>query len=527
MSLLHRIAAGAILARSNITPFERPDRLPRAMLAMAPWGTSLAGSVAAAAARYPDRVAIVDDAGPVTYGAMWQRATSVAAGLSDRGIGPDTTVGILARNHRGFVEWLVGASATGANVVLMNTGFAGPQLADVVEHEGVSLVIHDDEFADVVASSDVPALDESAMGAMAADGRSVGARRHQGRLVILTSGTTGRPKGAARRSDSGAIEGMAALLERIPLRLGDTQVVAAPLFHGWGLVHLILGIGRCATTVLARRFDPGATLRATSEHDADVLVVVPVMLTRILALDPSELVAAPTPRLRVIASSGSALGGALATAVLDRFGPVLYNLFGSTEVAVATIATPDDLRSAPATAGRVAFGIRVEILDPAGRPVPNGTIGRIFVGGSMRFEGYTSGGGKEVERDLLSTGDLGWFDHRGLLFVEGREDDMIVSGGENVFPTEVEELLGDHPGVAEVAIVGVPDDEFGQVLAAHVVPLDGADLTADEVRRHVRDHLARHKVPRHVEMHRELPRNETGKVLRRTLADSRAPEAPR
>jgi fatty-acyl-CoA synthase len=382
--------------------------------------------------------------------------------------------------------------------------------------------MHDDEFSDIVAGADAQTFDESAMAALASSSVLASPRREQGRMVILTSGTTGQPKGAARRSDPAAIEGVAAVLERIPFRLGDTQVIAAPLFHGWGLTNLLLGLGRCTTNVLSRRFDAEATLRATSAHGAQVLVVVPVMLSRILALDAQVLVSAPTPELRVIASSGSALGSRLATAALERFGPVLYNLYGSTEVAVATIATPADLLDAPATAGRVAFGVRVEILDAHDAVVPDGTIGRVFVGGSMRFEGYTNGGSKEERRGLLSSGDLGCF-RDGLLFVEGREDDMIVSGGENVFPGEVEELLSNHPSVAEVAVVGVADDEFGQVLAAFVVRRAGAKLSTDGVRAHVRDQLARHKVPRRVEFLDELPRNTTGKILRRALVDQVSP----
>ena len=367
MTLLRRMVAGAIVARSNLSPFERPDRLPRAMLAMAPWGASVAGAMAAAAGRYPDRVAVHDDDGPVTYAAMWSRARRTAAGLSAAGVGPGTRVGLLCRNHRGFIEWLVAASAVGADVVFLNTGFAAPQLADVVVHEGIDHVIHDDEFAGVAAGCGATTHDEAAMCAFAATVGRLTPQRHQGRMVILTSGTTGRPKGATRRNDPAAIEGVAALFERVPLELGDTQVLAAPLFHAWGLTHLMLGLARCTTTVLARRFDAEATLRATSRHRADVLVVVPVMLHRIVALPPEVLVQWPTPALRVIASSGSALGSRLTTEVLDRFGPVLYNLYGSTEVAVATIATPDDLRRAPATAGRVAFGVRVEVLDAAGR----------------------------------------------------------------------------------------------------------------------------------------------------------------
>ena len=519
MSVLRRVTAGAIVLRSSTVAFERPDRLPKALLAMAPWGASLAGGMAAAAARYPGREAVIDDEGPLTYRDLWQHSRSVARALVARGIGPDVRVGLMCRNHRGFVEWLVAVAATGADVVLLNTGFARPQLADVVVGERIGFVIHDDEFTDVVDGCQAQCFDEATMSDMGLAGGSLRPRTAHGSIVILTSGTTGRPKGAARRSDPAAIEGVAALLQKLPYRLGDVQVIAAPLFHAWGLTNLLLGVSRCTTNVLARRFDPGQTLAATAAHRADVLVVVPVMLARILALSPEILVQSPTPGLRVIASSGSAPGSRLVEEALNRFGPVLYNLYGSTEVAVATIATPADLRRAPSTAGRVAFGVRVEILDAAGQPVAEGAVGRVFVGGAMRFDGYTTGGGKEKVRGLLSSGDLGHFED-GLLFVEGREDDMIVSGGENVFPAEVEELLSRHPGIAEAAVVGVPDNEFGQVLAAFVVCRHGATLTVEEVRNHVRTHLARYKVPRQVKFLDELPRNPTGKVLRRVLATS-------
>ena len=249
-------------------------------------------------------------------------------------------------------------------------------------------------------------------------------------------------------------------------------------------------------------------------------MVVPVMLSRILALPAAVLDGVTTPDLRVIASSGSALGSRLTTEVLDRFGPVLYNLYGSTEVAIATVATPADLRQAPSTAGRVAFGVQVEILDDHGELLPTGSTGRVFVGGSMRFEGYTTGGGKEERHGLLSSGDLGHFDDAGLLFVDGRDDDMIVSGGENVFPIEVEELLGQHPDISEVAVVGVPDDRFGQALVAFVSHAPVQTSRPVTCGRHVRDHLARHKVPRQVEFIAELPRNTTGKILRRSLIDA-------
>ncbi len=517
MSFGSKVKSGAAIARSMMTPLERPDRLPRALAAMAPWGSSVAGLVAGGAARYPERAAIVDDDGTTTYRELWRRTQAIATGLTTRGVGPGARVGLLARNRSGFVEAMAAVAATGADLVLLNTGFAGPQLADVVDTEQIGTVIHDDEFADAVANCGAVLIDEAALEALATSG-TVSPPAQAGAVVILTSGTTGRPKGAARRSDPGAIEGVGAVLERIPLRLGDTQVVAAPLFHAWGLSHALLGLSRCATNVLSRRFDPARTLAAVSAHDADVLVVVPVMLSRMLGLDPSVLSAHRTPALRVIASSGSAISGQVVTRALDHFGPVLYNLYGSTEVAVATIATPDDLRAHPTTAGRIALGVDVAILDADGIPVAPGDIGRVFVGSSSSFEGYTNGGDKERVRGMLSSGDMGRFEGD-LLFVEGRDDDMIVSGGENVFPAEVEELLLAHPAIADAVVVGRPDDEFGQILAAFIFKQDGAKLSKKAVREHVKARLARHKVPRDVTFLDELPRNGTGKLLRRDLTD--------
>jgi fatty-acyl-CoA synthase len=279
-----------------------------------------------------------------------------------------------------------------------------------------------------------------------------------------------------------------------------------------------MGLGRNATLVVSRRFDAQATLEVVDRHRARVLVVVPVMLQRMLALGPDELVRVDTSTLEVIASSGSALGGRLATEILNRFGPVLYNIYGSTEVAAAAIATPSDLRRAPTTVGRPAPGVEVELLDDAGQPVETGQVGRVFVGSSARFDGYTSGGGKESQHGLLSSGDVGHFDADGRLYIDGRDDDMIVSGGENLYPSEVEELLTQHPAVAEVAVIGVADEEFGQALAAFVVVRPGQALTVDDIRQHVRTRLARYKVPRRVTFLDELPRNATGKVLKRALA---------
>ncbi|MFK8023002.1 MAG: AMP-binding protein, partial [Ilumatobacter sp.] len=246
-----------------------------------------------------------------------------------------------------------------------------------------------------------------------------------------------------------------------------------------------------------------------------VLAVVPAILQRLLAspnFDDTDL-----SGLRIVASSGSALPVPVVTDWLERGGSNLYNLYGSTEVGQATLASPDDLLADPSTAGRVISGSVVAILDDDGSEVASGDIGRVFVGNENQFEQYTGGGGKEIVDGLMSTGDVGYVRDDGLLFITGRADDMIVSGGENVFPQEVEDLLLGHPDVEDAAVVGVDDESLGQRLVAHLVVRDGATLSAATVKKYVSKTLARHKTPRDVHFLDELPRTATGKLRRNQL----------
>jgi fatty-acyl-CoA synthase len=282
----------------------------------------------------------------------------------------------------------------------------------------------------------------------------------------------------------------------------------------------MLAVAFGSTVISGRRFDPEQTLAQMAEHRATTLAVVPVMLQRILALGEETLTRHDASALRIIFCGGAQLEAELARQAMDAFGDVLYNLYGSTEAAYASIATPEDLRAAPGCAGRPPFGTTIRLYDDAGKPVTGASAtGRIFVGNRFQFEGYTGGGGKEMIDGLMSTGDVGHFDSAGRLFVDGRDDEMIVSGGENVFPREVEELLITHDAVAEAAAIGVPDPDFGQALRAFVVRREGRELDEDEVKAFVKENLARYKVPRQVVFIDELPRNPTGKVLKRELAE--------
>ncbi len=520
------------LARAGMIRPERPDRLVRGLDALRRWGPTIAGGYAAAAARRPDATALIDELGPLRFAEVERRANAVARGLAAAGVGPGDGVAILARNHRGFIDATAGAAKLGANALFLNTMFATPQITDVCEREQPVAIIHDEEFRELVAPAcegrlrfvawaDEPDPDgaptlEDLIGRH--DGAPLEPPPEPGRVVILTSGTTGTPKGAQRKQPD-SVAPIAALLDAIPLRAGGTTVIAAPMFHSWGMAHFLIGLSLGSTLVLRRRFDPEDALADIAYNQATALAVVPVMLQRIMELPGEALHGHDASSLEVIAVSGSALPGELALHVMDRFGPVLYNLYGSTEVAWATIAGPEDLRTAPGTAGRAPHGTVVRLLSDDGREVPQGTTGRIFVGNDMAFDGYTGGGGKEIIAGLMSTGDVGHMDQEGRLFVDGRDDEMIVSGGENVFPREVEDLLADHPDVVEAGVVGVPDDEWGERLRAVVVLAPGATADTAELQGYVKQNLARYKVPREVLFADELPRNATGKVLKRVLAD--------
>jgi fatty-acyl-CoA synthase len=494
----------ALVDAGIVTP--RVDRMAVKALALRTYGAVPAAGLVAAARSYPDRPYVIDEERTLTFDAVDRRTNAIARGMHAAGVREGHAVGILCRNGHAFVEAVHACSKLGATILFLNTDFAGPQLAGVLEREGAWALISDAEFDALLEPevlkgrrwvghrepgepSDTPAL-ESLVRRHA--GAPVDAPRGPGRLVILTSGTTGVPKGASR---TGApLPAVVGILDRLPYRAGQVHHVVAPLFHGWGLLNFTLGLALPTTIVLRRRFDPEETLRVMADHRVAAAPMVPTMLQRIMELPAETLAAYDLSHLRAIPLSGSAIPGDLAVRAMDALGDVVFNFYGSTETGWASIATPEDLRAAPGTAGRPPLGTDVVLLDDRDRPVARGETGRIFVASQLRMDGYTDPSlAKAVVDGRMSTGDVGHFDADGRLFVDGRDDDMIVSGGENVFPREVEDLLASRSDVAEVAVVGVDDERFGKRLRAYVVPARDAALDADAVRRHVRANLARYR----------------------------------
>ena len=516
----------AAMARAGAIGLSSPRESLACLRALKDYGP-FGAAARIAALRHGERTAIVDDGGELSYARFDELINRLANALRARGLAPGASVGILCRNHRWPLAVAFGASRAGLRGIWLNTSFSARQAREVARREGVELLVHDDEFAELVAGFEprfgrlqVVLENPSAceLEALAADAAPVlpPPPRRPGRIVLLTSGTSGTPKGAPRPEPRGFVL-PGSVLERMPMRTLDTAAIAPPLFHGTGLLIGVIAISLANRTILRRRFDPAVLLDDLERYRVNTVCMVPVMLQRLLALGEEQIRRRDLSALRIIFCAGSQLPGEVALRAMDLFGEVLYNLYGSTEVAVVTLAGPREIRAAPTSVGRPALGVRVKLLDEQGREVPPGQPGRIFVGTTSPFEGYTGGGSREMVDGLLATGDIGHFDGQGRLYIDGRDDEMIVSGGENVFPSEVEELLLTHPAIADAAAVGVDDEEFGQRLRAFVVLRDGQRLSEDEVKRFVRENLARFKVPREVVFLDELPRNPTGKVLKREL----------
>ena len=523
------------MARAGVIAPMRPDKYLRIVSAMQRENMAITSGFAAAAQRCPDRAGLVDELGILTWRQIDRRADALAAALQALPGGQPEGIGLMARNHRGFVDALIAANRIGADVLLLNTSFAGPAMAEVLEREGEGksvAVIYDEEFTEVVdravsgrpdtarivAWTDGPVNYPTVERLIAEHGdREPQRASTKGRVILLTSGTTGTPKGASHSGGDPSV--LKSILDRTPWRTEQPVVVVAPMFHAWGFSQLAFAASMSCTIITRRKFDPEATLELIDRHRATGLCVVPVMFDRIMEL-PAEVLDRYSGRsLRFAAASGSRMRPDVVIAFMDRFGDVIYNNYNATEAGMIATATPRDLRAAPDTAGRPAEGTEIRILDAELNELPVGEVGSIYVRNSTQFDGYTSGQTKEFHEGFMCSGDVGYVDDAGRLFVVGRDDEMIVSGGENVYPIEVEKTLAAHDDVAEAAVLGVDDEKFGQRLEAFVVLRPGAAATPDELKQHVREHLANFKVPRAITVLDELPRGTTGKISRKELQD--------
>jgi acyl-CoA synthetase (AMP-forming)/AMP-acid ligase II len=512
------VTAVRALVRSGMLGPPGPAAVVRLLREVRRGGTNPYTLLAVAAARWPNRAAIIDDDGVLSYRELQSATESLARQLVRQGVEPGQAVGILCRNGRGFVQGVFAAALVGVDVVLVNTDFRTDALAAALSSHDIKTMISDSELAERVHAANESAMVVDPATATTGDGGHRPDVAAAGRIVLLTSGTTGKPKGVPRSPHMRSAVGVwVTILDRTRLRTGSRVSVAMPMFHGLGLGMMMLTVGLGGTMLTHRHFDAEAALAQASLHHADAFTAVPVVLARILDLPHAVRARNPVPSLRVVMSSGDRLDPSLGRRFMDTYGDILYNGYGSTEVGIGALATPTDLRDAPETVGKPVAGCPVRVFDENDKPVGPGVTGRVFVGGELAAEGYTGGGAKAAVDNMTSTGDMGYLDEAGRLYIVGREDDMIISGGENVYPRAVENALAEHPDVADNAVIGVPDERFGHRLAAFVVLASDSNVDETALREYLHDKVSRFEQPRDIRIVSSLPRNPAGKVIRKEL----------
>ncbi len=510
-------AARTLLRTRLLTP-SAPAALFRLVREARRGGQNPFTLLAVTAARWPNRIALIDDDGIFSYRDLRSRTESLAHELYRQGIGPGHAVGILCRNGHGFIEAMFAAALVGADVVPLNTDFRTDALIAVVSAHQITMIICEQESAEQAraAGEAITIIDPATVTTREHDPRPQVAA--PGRVIILTAGTTGTPKGVPRVSHIGSTLSLAmTLLDLTGLRSGSRSSVAVPMFHAFGLGMLMLTMALGGTILTHRRFDAEAAVVQASLYRADAFTTVPVMLARILDLPGAVRARNPVPSLRAVISIGARLDPSLARRFMDTYGDILYNGYGSSEVGIAAFATPADLRAAPETVGRLVPGCPVGIFDANGRPVGPHVIGRVFVGGELTFDAYTGGGTKDVIDNMTSSGDMGYFDEAGRLFIVGREDDMIISGGENVYPRAVENALAEHRMSSTTPSSVSPTSSSGNDSPRSLSSRPNSDIDEEAIRQYLKDRVSRAEQPRDIHIVTAIPRSPVGKVLRKEL----------
>jgi acyl-CoA synthetase (AMP-forming)/AMP-acid ligase II len=434
---------------------------------------------------------------------------------------PGDRVATLLRNGREAVEALIACQKRGYEVAPLNTWAKPKELRTILERSEPATLIFDPKHEDQVRETlgEDPAakgcVDYESLIADQPDSQPFpfGARGSQ-KILIHTSGTTGKPKAASRSANARATLAFLQVLTVVPYQADDVIVCPAPLFHSFGLLTLTIQMAIGATIVLPEKFDPTGTLELIEQHHATAASLVPVMIRRILALSDEEK-KRDLSSLRILLASGSAMSPEMRRETMELFGDVLFDLYGSTEAGWVAIATPEDIRGNGQTLGKPVPGVDVAVYSEDQKRLERGEHGELYINSDMVFEGYASGEETKEVDGFLSIGDLGYLDEEGRLFVEGRGDDMVVIGGENVYPVEIEEVIDGIDGVEDVAVVGMKDEEYGEVLAAFVV----GSVEPDTVKQTCKKELASFKVPKVVEVVDDLPRTSTGKVQKKELLE--------
>jgi fatty-acyl-CoA synthase len=499
----------------------------------------------------PSKPALIWRGHTTSWAELDERIDRLAAGLARRGLGRKKSFILMMRNRQELVELGAAAARVGAAAVSVSWRSTPQELVYFARHSGAQGIVTEPDLLATLervegelapellqnvlvtgnAASNSGAVRAAALDTLFEDpaprqGGLAPANDDDAAVVIYTSGTTGKQKGAVRKFPKDTLLAAFRFINETPLRVDDVHLVACPLYHSTAFGFMALSAVLGQTVVLMDHFEPEAFLAMIEQHGITTTAVVPTMLHRVLELPRATRSKYDTRSLRAVFSGGAPLPAPLATDFMDELGDVLFNFYGATETGLVTLAKPADLRAAPGTIGKALPGNEIRLLKdtPEGArvEVAPGEVGELYVKNDMLVAGYhdDEAATKQSMIDgFFSVGDLARRDAAGYYFLEGRKRDMIISGGVNVYPAEVESVLEQHPEIAEAAVVGVPDREWGERVRAFVVRKRGSTMDQAALASFVRERLAGPKVPRDYVFIDVLPRNPTGKVLKRDLRE--------
>ncbi len=479
-------------------------------------GTNLMALLKFAAYQYKNQIAVVDERESVSYENLYLQSKTLAGALqNDFQLKAGSKTAFLCRSHAGFIRALCASARIGSRLFLLNPEMTAEQFAALVERHQFDFLIYDREVAQLVndewtnkslVTYNAENLSVESLSKTKNQTHKKIKRAFSGEIIVLTGGTTGTPKTARRKpSVFNFLNPFFALLTQLHLDKYQTVYIATPAYHGFGIAAIIIGIILGEKMFLLPRFDAAKACALIEKNRIEVITVVPLMVQRMLNHDADSLAS-----IECVISGGAALNPALVAETQARLGDKLFNLYGTSEAGFSVIATPEDLRRNPETIGRKIGGVNLAILDGDDKPVPNGTVGKICIKSLWSVK---------TDKNFVETGDLGFQDENGYLFLRGRTDEMIVSGGENVYPIELENILVKHPGIQQTAVIGIPDQEFGQRLKAFIVPANNANLTETEIKDWLASRVARFQMPAAVEFLTELPTTAIGKINKKALAN--------
>ncbi|MGZ3424832.1 MAG: class I adenylate-forming enzyme family protein [Polyangiales bacterium] len=534
MSLLQRVRAlgevvrdsgvlGHLNARGAVTLARRVAK--RAM----PKGPT--AILALHAAHRPSDEALIDGDVRLDFQSLDDRVERLARAMMGRGVRRGDRVGVMMQNGHRYLLAQWAAMRVGAAVVQIGYRLKAQEIAHILDNAEPVMLFHDEAHRDVVAEAiaiskskvqpiETPTGFDALLHGPIDERLTPEGDAQSATVMVYTSGTTGRPKGAPRTFEKTMHDSVIDFVRQIPARSTDRHLVTCPLYHSAPPAFVAFTYMFGGTVVINGHFDPEETLRMIARERINSTFMVPTMLTRLAALPEEVRRKYDTSSLRWILSGAAPLPTETARRIESWLGPILYNFYGSTETGLVTLALPGEHTARPGTIGRALLGNEIKLLGEDGREVRTGEVGELYAKNSMLVAGYHRDGDatrKAMRDGFFSVGDMARVDRDGYYFLAERKSDMVISGGVNIYPLEIEQRLHDHPEILEASVVGVPDPEWGESLRAFVVRRSGSDLGAEAVQRWVKDSLADYKMPRSVVFLDALPRNPTGKVLKREL----------